>query len=89
MQVTLRLKPHNTDTTGIDSSVRVTMSVQKKRDYTAPTRNTNFPMSMLIPFVWESPSLATTSNISLLFRPISFHQRASFFSSCGYIIRGH
>ena len=32
MQVTLRLKPHNTDTNGIDSSVRVTMSVQKKRE---------------------------------------------------------
>ena len=32
MQVTLRLKPDNTDTNGIDSNVRVTMSVQKKRE---------------------------------------------------------
>lgn len=32
MQVTLRWKPHNTHTKGIDLSVRVTMSVQKKRE---------------------------------------------------------
>ena len=32
MQVTLSLKPHNTDTKGIDLSVRITMSVQKERE---------------------------------------------------------
>lgn len=32
MQVTPRLKPHNTHTKGIDLSVRITMSVRKKRE---------------------------------------------------------
>ena len=32
MQVTLSLKPHNTDTKGIGLSVRITMSVQKERE---------------------------------------------------------
>ena len=107
MQVTPKLKPHNTHTKGIDLSVRITMSVQKEkkgvlfiflplkkgggegglirdgglnRGYTVffsacnyilhPTRNSNFPMSMPIPFVWESPSSVTTSHISLPFRLI-------------------
>ena len=32
MQVTPKLKPHNTHTKGIDLCVRVTMSVQKKKE---------------------------------------------------------
>ena len=32
MQVTPKLKPHNTHTKGIDLSVRITMSVQKKKE---------------------------------------------------------
>ena len=31
MQVTPKLKPHNTHTKGIDLSVRITMSVQKEK----------------------------------------------------------
>ena len=33
MQVTPKLKPHNTHTKGIGLSVRITMSVQKKKEW--------------------------------------------------------